>query len=574
MRLISEYLAAKGYEWRRRGDNAIMNCPFCDDKERKFAINLKTGCYNCLHLNNCGKKGNFYDFQRALGDEPERMYPKTGFAEWSRKKTFTLPKTKLVKPTQDATDYLHARGISDATIHYFHIKSLRPGVVSFPYYRDGEIINIKHMMIERIDGKKKMWSETGAEPILFNRDNIIGEEITICEGEIDCMSLVQCGIPAVSVPMGAKNFDWLESEWEYISMFNRIYLCFDNDKVGQEAENTLVQKLGSWRCFHVSLPKKDANECLTSGINQEVILECFANATDYQPSLLALPSDFRDDIQDLFKNPDALNGTKTPWASLDDLLKGWRSEELTVWTGRGGSGKSTIINQVVIDLAKKGERSCIASLEMPAKRYIRWAVVQYLGNHNPAPRRIDDALTWFTGKIYIVNTFEEIEPGPLLDVFEYAARRHHIKHFVVDSLMRVVLSGKDTNSAQKDFVSSLVSFAKKFSCHIHLVAHPRKGLTDQDKPGKVDVSGSGDITNLSHNVLSVWRPDQDYKDDAIRHGKVPSDLVLFVKKNREFGIEGKIKLWFDVAAKTYRETPEKQKPVEVEIQKDNSQYEF
>ena len=47
---IVEYLQNKGLEYRKRGDEAVMNCPFCDDKERKFAINLKDGVYNCLHL--------------------------------------------------------------------------------------------------------------------------------------------------------------------------------------------------------------------------------------------------------------------------------------------------------------------------------------------------------------------------------------------------------------------------------------------------------------------------------------------------------------------------------------------
>ena len=551
---VIEYLSNKGLEHKRRGDEAVMNCPFCDDNEKKFAVNISTGAYNCYHLNTCGVKGSFYDLQKKLRDIPEKTNHQ--FVNFGKKKEYKRPATKIEKPKSKAVEYLKSRCLTEETINFFGVGS-KGDAVMFPYYKAGELANVKYLAIERDEnGRKRMWSEQNAEPTLFNRDNITGNELTICEGEIDCMTLHQYGIEAVSVPFGANNYDWVDTEWDFINLFEKINLVFDVDDAGAKAVNELIQKIGSWRSHVVTMPFKDVNACLCMGVDKKTIVDHFRQSKHYSPSILVNPSTFFDEINVLFENPESLEGVKTPWARLNETLKGWRNEELTVWSGRSGAGKSTILNQVLLDLIRQGEKVCIASLEMPAKRYLRWAIIQHLGNSNPHRAKVEETLNYFDNRIYVVNTFEEIQPKELLDVCEYAARRHHVKHFFIDSLMRVSLDSKDLLKSQKNFVSELVSFSKKFTCHIHLVAHPRKGYADQDKPGKMDVAGSGDITNLAHNVIVVWRNDRETIEKAEKEHKrdIVSDMILMVKKNREFGNEGNVKLWFDYQTKKYRET--------------------
>jgi twinkle protein len=361
------------------------------------------------------------------------------------------------------------------------------------------------------------------------------------------MALHQYGIrDAVSVPSGAGIFDWVENEWDYLDTFSQVIICFDNDAAGNTKARELVAKIGSWKCKGVVFPFKDANECLIKGVPKEKIIECIEFANDYPPAILSKPSDFAEDIKETFRNPDKLNGTRTAWPKLTKILGGWRNEELTVWTGRSGAGKSTILNQVVLTLAGDGINSCIASLEMPAKSYLRWAVVQYQGNWKPSDSGVDSALKFMDDKLYIVNTHEEIKESDLFDVFEYATRRHNCRHMVIDSLVRVVLKEKEELEAQKVFVSKLVSFCKKFSCHIHLVAHPRKGIKDSDTPDKSDVKGSSAITDLAHNVISLWRP-EDNGSNEDPHG----DVLMRVLKNREMGTTGKIRMKFDKGTKRF-----------------------
>lgn len=540
---IRQYLLDKGFNFketqRPSGLNAIMLCPFCgggDKGERTFAINLETGAWNCMRLNNCGLSGSFYSFQQKLGDQP--MFLKTNIS--NKPKVYSRPKPKILPLNQKSSAYLQGRGFDVKTIEGFKLFIGDHGEIGFPFYKNDILVNVKY----RTQGKK-FRQEKNAEPCLFNRDNANTETLTITEGELDCIALCQYGFNSiVSLPSGANDHRWIENEWEFLKQFKAIYLCMDNDDAGRNAIKLLIKRLGSWRCKSVTFEYKDAAECLEKKVTKAIMQECFDNAIEFPPASLEAASNFCEEVTDLFLYPDKLNGDSTGFPGLNYYLKGWRKGELTVWTGQNGSGKTTILNQVCLFLTSQKIKTCIASLELRPARYLRWAVCQALGKHNPTPIEINNAFEWLYEKMYILNVSEEIEQEQVFEVFEYAAMRYGIEHFVIDSLMKIKLPTQDEYAAQKEFVLKLSSFVKKYQVHCHLVAHPRKTTSDKDKPGKVDVKGSSDITNLADNVLSIWRPEKE--DDEYGHDP---DAILYVKKNREFGDIGGVKLFFDKLTK-------------------------
>jgi hypothetical protein len=89
-------------------------------------------------------------------------------------------------------------------------------------------------------------------------------------------------------------------------------------------------------------------------------------------------------------------------------------------------------------------------------------------------------------------------------------------HVVIDSLMMtdVPEDGPGSMTAQKEAIRSLCDFAKRTGVHVHLVAHPRKGKDESAGPGKMDVAGSGKITDGADNVFTVWRAQKDEARDA------------------------------------------------------------
>ena len=547
MNQVIKYLDGKQFEYRRRGSELIMNCPFCGETERKFSINSITGMYNCLHLNNCGVKGDFVSFQRNLGDKPVKLNGKSSFISSPKKYVRPADIPEMGQKEENIYRYLKSRGFNDETIKFFRLGACG-SVIKFPYRKDGILVNIKH---RDIHDKAKMWQEKDAESTLFNRDNIEKNILVKCEGAYDCLALYQYGIESVSVPSGANNRAWVENEWDYLDTFKSIIICFDNDPAGRDGAIKLAERIGMWRCSLVTLPYKDANECLMKKVPAEDIIKCFTNAKELTPETLVSPDYFMEKVQNLFQMGTRLFGTPTAWKGLDNLLKGWRGSEITIWSGRNGAGKSTILNQVILDLAAKGVRSCIYSGEMPPERYLRWAIIQHKENSSPLPIAIADSIQWMTNRLFILNITNTIAPDDLLNNFEYAAQRYGVKHFVVDSLMKIAINDSDEYNEQKKFVSRLTDFAKAHDCHVHLVAHPRKSASDSDQPGKVDVKGTSHITDLAHNVIVLFRPDDEMKQKSIKKGKVPADMIMYVKKNREFGVEGSVFFDFNESTKKF-----------------------
>ncbi len=543
---IRHYLNEKGYSFiekeRHDGVNAIMVCPFCHGGrrvEKTFAIHLETGAWNCLRKIHCGLSGSFRQFQERLGDKPEYK----PFYKKDYKKTYSLPKVSPRELSLKAMNYLHERGFTDEIIEKFKLFEGSKGEICFPYFKNNKQVNVKHRTIE-----KKFWQEDNAEPCLFNRDLVDGDYLIITEGEFDCMALVQYDFANItSLPSGVADHRWIENEWEFLEQFKTIFLCMDNDKAGQDVIQILISRLGRWRCNSVIFPRKDANDCLVSGISYETIAECFRNATEFPPALLKKSGNYREEVFELFTDEAKFNGTDTGFPGLNCYLKGWRKGEVTIWSGNNGSGKSTILNQVCLFLASQKIRSCIASLELRPARYLKWMASQAVGKEKLTFIDIDKAFNWFDQWVWILDTVKDISPKEILEPFEYAVKKYGVEHFIIDSLMRVNLpNGNDKYDAQGDFVSRLSDFAKEYYCHIHLVAHPRKGQSDNKTPDKVDVAGTGDITNLADNVLILWRPDDEKKEAD------EPDAVIYVKKNREMGNIGGVKLYFDKKSKRFR----------------------
>ena len=118
--------------------------------------------------------------------------------------------------------------------------------------------------------------------------------------------------------------------------------------------------------------------------------------------------------------------------------------------------------------------------------------------------------------------------------------------FVIDSLLKIQFPGINDLKEQKEFINSCIDkLCKYHNGHVWLVAHPRKSLKDSDEPDKVDIEGTGAITNLADNVLIMTRKPVEKTSEV--------DNRLFVKKNREWGDEGFINLKFDSISKKFSE---------------------
>lgn len=64
---------------------------------------------------------------------------------------------------------------------------------------------------------------------------------------------------------------------------------------------------------------------------------------------------------------------------LNKLLKGFRTHEMTVLSGKTGVGKTTFACEYSLDLAEQGVRTLWGSFEMPLPRICRTLLHQFAG---------------------------------------------------------------------------------------------------------------------------------------------------------------------------------------------------
>ena len=121
-----------------------------------------------------------------------------------------------------------------------------------------------------------------------------------------------------------------------------------------------------------------------------------------------------------------------------------------------------------------------------------------------------------------------------------------IKHIIIDSLMKVVAKEDDYNG-QKEFVDGLCVMARDTGMHVHLVHHSRKREDENKRPGKMDAKGSGAISDLVDNCISVFRVKSGTSDFG------DYDCLLTVDKQRHGEWEGTFGLYFNAEAQGYTE---------------------
>lgn len=205
-------------------------------------------------------------------------------------KEFTKPNPKLEPLEKAQIEWFASRGISAKTLERNQVQFERnvwiagapSPAIAFPYFRNGELVNIKYRSIE-----KRFTQIKGAEKVLYGLDDVAGAtDVIFVEGEIDKLSLEEAGfLNVVSVPDGAPRdvkegalpdpeedtkFSYLWASRGLLDLAARVIIATDNDGPGNALAEELARRLGRERCWRVKWPgddapggkRKDANDVL------------------------------------------------------------------------------------------------------------------------------------------------------------------------------------------------------------------------------------------------------------------------------------------------------------------------
>lgn len=147
-------------------------------------------------------------------------------------------------PGHDQLDYLiEDRALTPETIARFQLGAVVDPVesddparsrISIPYLTPTGPVSLRFRKMPDDPHPAKYWQPQGSLLTLFNTTVITEPRdwIVVTEGEIDCMTACQAGLPAVGLP-GVSS--WKSHYYAIFNGYERVIILADNDDKGQGA---------------------------------------------------------------------------------------------------------------------------------------------------------------------------------------------------------------------------------------------------------------------------------------------------------------------------------------------------
>lgn len=553
-------------------------CPEHQEKTPSFIWDKKKNFFKCF---GCGATMDILEYYTnyenlSFIEAVKKLFQETNtnyeFEEHEEIRPYKYPIEERNNNRAKVEAYMATRGISKQTLDKRGIKQDSKGNIVFEYKDQyGKLMLVKYRPSRKVvkpDIKTWCQKDKDTTPLLFGMDKVdTTKPLLITEGEIDSLACIEAGFNnTVSIPFGAGNYHWIEYNWDWLEQFEKVIIWSDNDAAGEKMRKEVIPRLGEYRCFTVASKYKDANVHLFRE-NKESVLKAIMQANEVPIKDVVDMADVPEyDVNRAEKIKSGFNG-------LDKWISGFVLGTLDVITGVNSSGKSTVVNQMcVCEPLEQGYKTFIYSGELQQAQLRSWIEFPMAGpgtvkefDNGPnqpigyyVPKEIKNTMRkWYRGKIHIYSNEDDDTAKSILKKMEELAKRYGVKNFVLDNLMMIDLECNEYEllKKQKEFVLSLKRFARRYNSVVHLIAHPRKTEIIK-RLTKMDVAGSGDITNLADYVLAVHRVTPAEKEETVnKKGNViaegcPYDNILDLFKNRPLGHQDKtIGLHFDMASK-------------------------
>lgn len=373
-----------------------------------------------------------------------------------------------------------------------------------------------------------------------------GKSVVITEGELDALSVSQAfdnKYAVVSLPAGAQSaVKSIQAAYEWLDGFDKIVLCFDNDEPGQKAAEEVATILPPGKAYIMALPTKDANEALIHH-GPGVITKSFWNARLWRPDGIVMAKDLKEEVL----NPVHVECIPYPFNGLNEKLGGLRIGELVTVTAGSGVGKSTMVRELIYDLAvTRREPVGVMALEESNRRTLEGLMSIHLERNIVLSRDMVskeelsaafDAVT--AGNLYLFDHFGSTEVENILNRVRYMARVLGVKWVFIDHLS-ILVSGLETHGSGDErklidvAMTKLRTLVSELNIGMVLVSHLRrpegnKGHEDGAEVHLGQLRGSHSIAQLSDAVVGIQR---DVEEPSA------SRIELVVLKNRWSGNRG------------------------------------
>ena len=482
--------------------------------------------------------------------------------------------------SQGSINWLHNRKISQATAETFKLFT-KDQKLCFPYYLDGDIVNIKSRTKD-----KKFLQEKNATKCLYNIDmlkkhweDVAIKSVIFVEGEMDVLALYEAGFKnVVSLPDGAPQTAKFKSDDKRFMAFEHSKWIFDADEVivatdadenGKALRLEIIHRFGKDICKVVNFPRiddwhcTDANECLIQ-YDTQILQECIQYAEEFPVHGLHGVKEYHDSIQNIYDGNEQ-RALSTGFKELDKIYK-IMPGTFNLITGIPNHGKSNFLDQILLNLAEnEGWNFALFSPEHSTPNHIRRLLEKRcrkpfdIGLHaRISQEELNEGIQFLDDHFRFIESTEDIPNIEyILKKAKLAKQRFGIKGLVIDPFNQISPDrdyAKREDEHIRDIIAKCQQFARNHQMVVWMVAHPHK-LQRNDSgvippPDLYQVSGSAHWANMSDVALVVHR---DFEDNSTQ---------IITRKIREQGVYGHIgQVYFNFnnVKKVYEEEVESSK---------------
>lgn len=275
--LISDIL---GQPVRENRKDALVKCPFHDDRHASLSIDLEQGWWICFA---CGARGGIQSLAARMNREVNdadlalRVYEgslgalvqePTDFAEMARELRANLHRSR----PDDVVRFITERKLSPRVLKHFGL-GWTGRAIAFPYYDEDAVFGVKY---RAADGKK--WAEPGTRRGIYNVNDVrFKPTVILCEGESDTLAVwshLTENFPADTVSRigvgGIPGVAGSRSTWEVWSLdllwAKRVIIAYDADEAGDTGAELPMAAVGDRGIrFRPTLGKDMTDHLLAGG---------------------------------------------------------------------------------------------------------------------------------------------------------------------------------------------------------------------------------------------------------------------------------------------------------------------
>ena len=480
-------------------------CPMCSSSDAYASYDDGVG-----HCFSCGKSKKENDMNE------NRIAPVTEY--YSR---------ILVEDIKEYRSFpISSRGISQEVVDHFGVKmSVTPEGFPeshfYPYTKNGQVVSYRERKLPKdfiAHGDTKKLELFGQSTPGIGKKRII-----ITEGELDAMAVVQSMLSCSGKIWGsvvsissASNLNSLLEQRDFVNQYQEIAICFDMDDAGQSAVDKAAKMFDAGKVFIVKLPEKDPCDVLTKH-GADTLNQAIFNAQVWSPAGIV----FGEEVWEKFKARQNVESVPYPTClnGLNNKLKGLRHGEITLFTSGTGSGKSTVIKEIILDLlAKTDDKVGLISLEESvgdtAEKFISMALKRPVMDPPPlSEQELKSGFDQVFGdeRLVLLDHQGSVGDSSLIDKIEYMALMG-CKYLVLDHITIAVSEGSEGlsgNEAIDKVMSDLLKVVKKHNVWLGLISHLRKSQNKSFEEGNLasidDIKGSGSIKQISFDIIAFAR---------------------------------------------------------------------